>query len=101
MRSSIICTWHQMSLGLTNQVSGHSFFFSCGRVRLSPLGTSATNWPIVPAPDDRWWWLWSSRWNENWQRKPKYSEKICRSDTSFTTNPTWPYLGSNPGRRGG
>jgi hypothetical protein len=23
-----------------------------GGVRLSPLGTSATNWPIVPAPDD-------------------------------------------------
>jgi hypothetical protein len=22
-------------------------------VRLSPLGTSATNWPIAPAPDDR------------------------------------------------
>jgi hypothetical protein len=22
-------------------------------VRLSPLGTSATNWPTVPAPDDR------------------------------------------------
>jgi hypothetical protein len=22
-------------------------------VRLSPLGTWATNWPIVPAPDDR------------------------------------------------
>jgi hypothetical protein len=22
-------------------------------VRLSPLGTSATNWPIVPAPNDR------------------------------------------------
>jgi hypothetical protein len=21
-------------------------------VRLSPLGTTATNWPIVPAPDD-------------------------------------------------
>jgi hypothetical protein len=31
-----------------------AFFFLvswCG-VRLSPLGTSATNWPIVPAPDD-------------------------------------------------
>jgi hypothetical protein len=26
---------------------------SCGEVRLSPLGTSATNWLIVPAPDDR------------------------------------------------
>jgi hypothetical protein len=28
------------------------FFVSWGGVRLSPLGTSATNWPIVPAPDD-------------------------------------------------
>jgi hypothetical protein len=24
-----------------------------GGVRLSPLGTSATNWPIVPAPDNK------------------------------------------------
>jgi hypothetical protein len=54
----------------------HFFLVSWGGVRLSPLGTSATNWPIVPAPDDRWWWMWSSRWNENWhgnrstQRKP-------------------------------
>jgi hypothetical protein len=30
--------------------------------------------PIVPALDDRWW-LWSSWWNEDWQGKPKYSEK--------------------------
>jgi hypothetical protein len=29
-----------------------SIFFSWGGVRLSQLGTSATNWPIVPAPDD-------------------------------------------------
>jgi hypothetical protein len=27
------------------------FYFSHG-VRLSPLGTAATVWPIVPAPDD-------------------------------------------------
>jgi hypothetical protein len=26
---------------------------SWGGVRLSALGTSASNWPIVPAPDDR------------------------------------------------
>jgi hypothetical protein len=51
-------------------------------------------WPIVPAPDDRWW-------NDDWQGKPKYSEKICPSATLSTTNPTWPDLGSNPGRRGG
>jgi hypothetical protein len=34
-------------------------------------------WPIVPAPDDRWWWLWRNWWNEDWQEKPKYSEKTC------------------------
>jgi hypothetical protein len=73
---------------------------SWGGVRLSPLGTSATNWPIAPGPENRWW-VWSSRWNENWQGKPKYSEKTCPSTTLSTTNPTWPDLGSNPGRRGG
>jgi hypothetical protein len=77
------------------------FFFSfLGWVRLSQLGTSATNWPIVPALDDRWW-VWSSRWNENWQGKPKYSEKTCPSATLSTTNPTWSDLGSNPSCRGG
>jgi hypothetical protein len=29
------------------------FLISWGGVRLSPLGTSVTIWPIVPAPDDR------------------------------------------------
>jgi hypothetical protein len=29
------------------------FLILWGGVRLSPLDTSATNWPIVPAPDDR------------------------------------------------
>jgi hypothetical protein len=57
-------------------------------------------WPIVPAPDDWWWWLWSDWWN-NWQGKPKYSEKTCLSTTLSTTNPTWPDPDSNPGRRGG
>jgi hypothetical protein len=33
--------------------------------------------------------------------EPKYSEKTCPSATLSTTNPTWPDLGSNPGRRGG
>jgi hypothetical protein len=37
------------------------FLISWGGVRRSPLGTSATNWPIVPAPDDRW--VWSIWWN--------------------------------------
>jgi hypothetical protein len=43
------------------------FSVSWGGVRLSPLGTSAINWSIIPAADVR------SRWNENCQGKPKYS----------------------------
>jgi hypothetical protein len=58
-------------------------------------------WPTVPAPDDKWGWLWRNWWNEDWQGKPKYSEKTCPSDTLSTTNPTWLDPGSNPGRRGG
>jgi hypothetical protein len=75
------------------------FLVSWVGLRLSPLGTSATNWPTVPGLDNKW--MWSSRWNENWQGKPKYSEKTCPSATLSTTNPTWPDLGSNPGRLGG
>jgi hypothetical protein len=70
-------------------------------VGLSPLRAAAIIWPIVPAPDDRLWWLWSNQWNENWQRKPKYSERTCLSATLSITNPTWLDLGSNTGRRGG
>jgi hypothetical protein len=44
--------------------------------------------------------MWSSRWNENWQRKPKYSEKTYPSATVYP-NPTWPDLGSNPDIRDG
>jgi hypothetical protein len=71
----------------------------CG-MRLYPFGTSATIWPIVPAPDDGWWWVWSNRWND-WQGKLKYSEKTCPSAALSTTNPTCLDLSSNQGRRGG
>jgi hypothetical protein len=69
-------------------------------------GTKSTGycghfWPIVQAPDDTWGWLWSNWWNEDWQRKPKYSEKTGLSATLSTTDPTWPDPGSNSGRRGG
>jgi hypothetical protein len=42
-------------------------------------------WPIIPALDDRWGWLWRNWWNEDWQGKPKYSEETCRSATLSTT----------------
>jgi hypothetical protein len=44
-----------------------------------------------------WLWWWRICWNEDWQGKPKYSEKTCPSATLSTTNPTWP----DPGGRGG
>jgi hypothetical protein len=53
------------------------------------------------APNDRWGWLSSNWWNEDWQGKPKYSEKTYPSATLSTTNHTWPDPGANPGRRGG
>jgi hypothetical protein len=66
---------------------------SWGGVRLRPFGTSAANWPIIPAPDDSWVWIiW---WNKNWQGKPKYSEETCPSASLSTINCTWP--GMEPG----
>jgi hypothetical protein len=29
----------------------------------------------------QWKWLWRSRWNVDWQEKPKFSEKTCPSAT--------------------
>jgi hypothetical protein len=75
--------WNNViNTGTINQLSLVPLFSSWGGVRLSPLGTSATNCPIVPAPDGRLW-MWSSRWNQNWQGKPKYSEKTCPSTFFF------------------
>jgi hypothetical protein len=39
------------------------------------------SWPIVTASGDKWRWLWRSRWNVDWQGKPKFSEKTCPSAT--------------------
>jgi hypothetical protein len=48
-----------------------------------------------------WLWWWRIWWNDDWQGKPKFSEKTCPSATLSATNPTWPDPGANPGRRGG
>jgi hypothetical protein len=72
---------------------------SWGGVTLSAFCTLATIWPIIPTPHERWW-MWSGWWNENWQEKPKYFVKTWLHASSFTTNPTWPGLGSNLGCQG-
>jgi hypothetical protein len=35
-----------------------------------------------------WLWWWRNLWNDNWQEKPKYSEKTCPSAGLSTTNPS-------------
>jgi hypothetical protein len=56
-------------------------------------------WPILPDPGDCEDWefggIKNGRGNRSTRRKP------CPSITLSTTNPTWPYPVSNPGRRGG
>jgi hypothetical protein len=75
------------------------FRFVGSGVQLDPLGTAATDWPIASCPGGLWWWrIW---WKEDWQGKPKYSEKTRPSATLSNTNPIWLDPGSNPGRRVG
>jgi hypothetical protein len=83
-----LMTWHVKWLNLVSRTK-----LSWGGVKLSPLGTSATNWPVLLVPDDRW--ICSSRWNG------KYSKKTCTSVTFYFTNATRPVLDSNLGRQGG
>jgi hypothetical protein len=63
--------------------------------------TEAICWPIVPALDDRWWWLWSSCWNEWVDEELKYSENTRPSAALSTTDPTWLDPGSIPDSRCG
>jgi hypothetical protein len=72
---------------LTSALINFIFFHQIvgGGVQLGPLCTSATNWPIVPARVIMRLEIW---WNDDWQEKPKYSEKTYPNATLSTTNPT-------------
>jgi hypothetical protein len=63
------------------------------------LGTAATTGLLYQPRMIGDWRLWRNWWNEDWQGKPKYSEKTCLSATLSTTNPTC-RPDANPGRRG-
>jgi hypothetical protein len=51
--SSVFSSKHFSLVSLKVNSSVCVFLVSWAGVGLSPLGTSATLWPIVPAPDDR------------------------------------------------
>jgi hypothetical protein len=69
-----------------------------GGVQLDPLGTAATNRPIVPGPGD---------YDDGeisgiiGRRNGSTRRKTCPSAALSTKNPTWLHPGLNPGRRGG
>jgi hypothetical protein len=46
-----------------------------GGVQLGPLGTAATNRPFMPASGD--YCDGENVWNDDYQGKPKHSEKTC------------------------
>jgi hypothetical protein len=50
----------------TSAITSPYFFFVASGVGLSSLYCGHF-WPIVPTPDDRWGWLWSNWWNEDWK----------------------------------
>jgi hypothetical protein len=91
----LICI-HILTPGF-NILNLQTLFFclvSWGGVRLSPLSTSATNWPIVPAPD-----MIDHECGAVSRMRIAGETEILRENlpnaTSSTTNPTCPALGSN------
>jgi hypothetical protein len=94
--SMMSCEW----LATESETEDSFFLASWGGVRLSPLGRSATNWPIVPVPDDiggdecgSVCGIRIGRGKRSTQRKP---------DPMPLCPPQIPHdLGSNPGRCGG
>jgi hypothetical protein len=69
------------------------FLIYCSGVRLTPLDTSATNWPYCTNPR----WLRSTRNLVEWEMAGEtevLGSSLCQCHSSIT-NPTWPKLGSN------
>jgi hypothetical protein len=92
------CCVHQFSVASELRLRLIRFFFNSNGGGWSPNWVHSARRPLT-CPGWLWWWrIW---WNEDWQGKPKYSKKTCPSVTLFTTNPTWPDPGLNPGRYGG
>jgi hypothetical protein len=89
---------NKISLFLILYFSILSFFYNlCG----GTLGTAATTGLLYQPQTIGEGDCGENWWNEDWQGKPKYSEKACPSATLSTTNPTSLDPGLNPGRRGG
>jgi hypothetical protein len=76
-------------------------FFNWYSGEWSPIGsTRHCGHQLAYCTSPGWLWWWRNWWNDDWQGKPKYSEKTCPNASLSTTNPTC-CPEANPGRRGG
>jgi hypothetical protein len=96
--SSSVKACTEKSLGLTHSTTYFPVCIVVGGVQTGSTGHVGHSLAYCACP--RWLWGWRIWWNE-WQGKPKYSEKTCPDATLSTTNPTWPDPELNLGRRGG
>jgi hypothetical protein len=87
--------FHQEPTASLLRIHKDHFLFSCGEVRLSPVGTSATIWPNQTRMMD-----YDERGAVGGMSN-KENRKTFSSAALSTANPTWHDLGSKPGRRDG
>jgi hypothetical protein len=94
-------TWPVFEPGPLGWDSSDYFFFNSHSGGWNPFWVHSARRPLLAFCTYPWWlWRWRILWNEDWQGKPKHSERTCPSATLSTTNPTSPDSGANPGRRG-
>jgi hypothetical protein len=78
-----------VSPGFTRQIMLNSFNSNSGGC--SPTGSTwHVGHQLAYCTCPGWLWGWRIWWNDDWQGKPKYSEKTCPSATLSSTSPTWP-----------
>jgi hypothetical protein len=103
MHMAIVCDAYGYRYAWFNQVTKQRGLFLTrlvgGEVQMGPLGTAATDWPIVLAPGDyddgEFGEMKIGRGNRSTRRKPAPAP-LCPPQIPLDQTP-----GSNPGRRGG
>jgi hypothetical protein len=100
------CEWNNIILASRSYISvkmtfwGKGYFMTISVARLHNFfNRYSGGWSPIESPrhcghqqafcaSPGWLWWWRNWWNDDWQGKPRYSEKTCPSAALSTTNPT-------------